>query len=255
MADDFVTIKGLQKSYGDKIHVLSGIDRAFSRTDRVVVIGPSGGGKSTLLRCVMGLEDINAGQIELEGKPYVSATGKGRTVIDRAVQKQIGMVFQHYTLFPHLTVRKNLVLAPVKAHGMSADKANAQAEQLLSRFCLSDKLDVHPARLSGGQKQRVAIARALMLGPRLMLFDEVTSALDPELVSEVESMITELADGGMPMMIVTHDMAFARNIATQVLFCAGGVIAESGSPEQVFGNPQMPRTREFLRKMRSDEVA
>jgi len=252
MTSEFVSIHGLHKSYGDKVQVLSGIDRAFSRTDRIVVIGPSGGGKSTLLRCVMGLEQIDAGQICLEGEAYVRVANR-RTVIDRAVQRRIGMVFQHYTLFPHLTVRKNLVLAPVKAHGFAPSKANSDAERLLARFGLTDKLDVYPAQLSGGQKQRVAIARALMLEPKLMLFDEVTSALDPELVSEVESMIAELADGGMPMMIVTHDMTFARNIATQVLFCAGGVIAEAGSPEQIFSDPQQPRTRDFLRKMRSDE--
>lgn len=251
VADEFIKISGLTKSYANgTVKVLNGVDRTVSRTDRLVVIGPSGGGKSTLLRCLMGLESIDGGTIELDGQRYISVTQKGRTVIDHALQKRIGMVFQHYTLFPHLTVRQNLVLAPVRAHGIAAAKAHEQAERLLTRFGLASKLDVYPSMLSGGQKQRVAIARALMLEPKLMLFDEVTSALDPELVSEVESMITELADGGLPMLIVTHDMGFARNIATEVLFCAGGVIVESAPPEEFFTQPKVSRTREFLRMMR-----
>ncbi|WP_397453752.1 amino acid ABC transporter ATP-binding protein [Pseudomonas sp. NA-150] len=252
MSEAFIKISNLHKSYGlGALKVLNGLDRTIARNDRLVIVGPSGGGKSTLLRCVMGLEDIDSGSIEMHGERYISTGQNGKTVINRALQKQIGMVFQHYTLFPHLTVRQNLTLAPVRAHGVAPSKANEKAEILLTRFGLAAKLDAHPSKLSGGQKQRVAIARALMLDPKLMLFDEVTSALDPELVFEVEGMMSELADGGMPMMIVTHDMCFAKNIATEIVFCAGGVIVESAPPNEFFGAPQMPRTREFLKTIRS----
>jgi polar amino acid transport system ATP-binding protein len=246
LSSAFCQINGLHKSYAHgKIPVIRGIDLKMSSTDRIVVIGPSGGGKSTLLRCVMGLEKIDSGSIALEGKTYITANGRD-TQIDRTVRAQIGMVFQSYTLFPHLTVLQNLTLAPVKSRGVPKQVAQERAKALLERFGLSAKADEYPSRLSGGQKQRVAIARALMLDPKLLLFDEVTSALDPELVSEVEQMIVELADNGMPMMIVTHDMWFAKRVATRIVFCCDGIIQEDGPPEQVFTDPVSQRTRDFI---------
>lgn len=245
-----VDIRGLHKSYaGGEKPVLQGLDIRMNPGDRVVVIGPSGGGKSTLLRVLMGLEQIDRGQIFFSGTEYISADPTGRTRIDKQVRRQIGMVFQHYTLFPHLNVLQNLVLAPVKVKGESKSAAAERARGLLDRFGLAAKEKAYPAQLSGGQKQRVAIARALMLDPKLMLFDEVTSALDPELVAEVEQVITRLAEQSMPMMIVTHDMHFAKNIASRVIFCAGGVVVEDGPPEQVLGSPKEPRTREFIQRV------
>ncbi|MCC4273901.1 amino acid ABC transporter ATP-binding protein [Marinomonas communis] len=252
----FIKVRGLKKSYSETIQVLKGLDLDMYPGDRIVVIGPSGGGKSTLLRCVMGLENIDEGTIEVDGKPYI--IGQGRTeknAIDHTIQKQVGMVFQHYTLFPHLTILQNLTLAPVKSRGIPRSQAEEKARGLLKRLGLADKADAQPSQLSGGQKQRVAIARALMLSPELMLFDEVTSALDPELVNEVESVMMQLADQHMPMMIVTHDMWFAKNIATRVVFCAGGVVVEDGTPEQIFSNPKEQRTRDFLEKILHTENA
>jgi polar amino acid transport system ATP-binding protein len=240
--------QALHKSYGDgAIQVLKGIDIEMKPGDRVVVIGPSGGGKSTLLRVMMGLEQIDSGSISFDGKPYISSEGRGKkTLINTNVRRSIGMVFQHYTLFPHLSVIQNLMLAPCKVRGEPKASAQARAQALLERFGLGAKAKAYPAQLSGGQKQRVAIARALMLDPKLMLFDEVTSALDPELVSEVEQVIMQLASQNMPMMIVTHDMWFAKNIASRVIFCAGGVVVEDGPPEQVLGSPKEERTKEFI---------
>jgi polar amino acid transport system ATP-binding protein len=227
------------------VQVLKGLDIEMKPGERVVVIGPSGGGKSTLLRVIMGLEKIDSGSVTFGGKPYISAAN-GKTVIDTEVRRSIGMVFQHYTLFPHLSVIQNLILAPCKVRGEKKASAIQRAQALLDRFGLGAKADAYPAQLSGGQKQRVAIARALMLDPKLMLFDEVTSALDPELVAEVEQVILQLAAQNMPMMIVTHDMWFAKNIASRVIFCAGGVVVEDGPPEQVLGSPKEERTREFI---------
>ncbi|MBB3395029.1 MULTISPECIES: amino acid ABC transporter ATP-binding protein [unclassified Rhizobium] len=243
-----VKMQALHKSYGDgAIQVLKGIDIEMKPGERVVVIGPSGGGKSTLLRVMMGLEKIDSGSISFDGKAYISSQGVGKkTVIDTNVRRSIGMVFQHYTLFPHLNVTQNLVLAPCKVRKEPKAKAVARAQTLLERFGLAAKAKAYPAQLSGGQKQRVAIARALMLDPKLMLFDEVTSALDPELVSEVEQVILQLASQDMPMMIVTHDMWFAKNIASRVIFCAGGVVVEDGPPEQVLGSPKEERTKDFI---------
>jgi polar amino acid transport system ATP-binding protein len=242
-----VKVAGLHKSYGAQVQVLKGLDIEMKRGERLVVIGPSGGGKSTLLRVMMGLEQIDQGSVVFDGKPYISVNGKRHsTVIDTQVRRQIGMVFQHYTLFPHLNVVENLILAPCKVRGEGRREATERAEALLTRFGLGAKTRVYPSQLSGGQKQRVAIARALMLEPRLMLFDEVTSALDPELVAEVEQVIMQLAGQDMPMMIVTHDMWFAKNIASRVVFCAGGVVVEDGPPEQVLGSPQHARTKEFI---------
>ncbi|TPE49466.1 amino acid ABC transporter ATP-binding protein [Maribrevibacterium harenarium] len=246
----FIKIRGLKKSYSPEIQVLKGLDLDMYPGDRIVVIGPSGGGKSTLLRCMMGLENIDAGTIEFDSKMYIAGKGVGKmNDINKSVQKQVGMVFQHYTLFPHLTILQNLTLAPIKSRGIPRSEAEDKARGLLKRLGLADKAGAQPSQLSGGQKQRVAIARALMLSPNLMLFDEVTSALDPELVNEVESVMMQLAEQQMPMMIVTHDMWFAKNIATRVVFCAGGVVVEDGTPEQIFTNPKEQRTRDFLEKI------
>lgn len=246
MEQPFVSISGLVKSYANgSIKVLNGLTVDMNRNDRLLVIGPSGGGKSTLLRCVMGLEQIQGGQIAIQGENYIIG-GKDKTDIRPDIQKQIGMVFQSYTLFPHLTVLGNLILAPTRSRGVRRGEAETRARELLKRFGLESKANEYPSSLSGGQKQRVAIARALMLDPKLMLFDEVTSALDPELVNEVIAMITELADAGMPMMIVTHDMWFAKKIATRVVFCAGGIISEDAPPEDFFTHPQSARARDFI---------
>ncbi|MFC7397364.1 amino acid ABC transporter ATP-binding protein [Chelatococcus sp. GCM10030263] len=246
LADDFLKVRGLQKHYAQgTIKVLNGLDLTMTSTDRLVVIGPSGGGKSTLLRCIMGLEDIAAGTVDVDGDLYISRDGSS-TQIDRRIQKQIGMVFQSYTLFPHLSVMRNLILAPVRSRKVPRGVAEDRAREIMRRFGLDGKLNAYPSELSGGQKQRVAVARALMLDPKLMLFDEVTSALDPELVSEVVAMIIELADAGMPMMIVTHDMWFAKRIATRIVFCAGGHIVEDAPPDEFFSNPRSQRVRDFI---------
>lgn len=247
-ASALVRITDLHKSYGPHINVLKGLNIEMKAGERVVVIGPSGGGKSTLLRVVMGLEEIQQGAVTFAGQPYIAADGK-KTRIDTEVRKKIGMVFQHYTLFPHLSVLANLTLSPRKVHGKSRAEAEERGRAILARFGLETKADAYPSQLSGGQKQRVAIARALMLDPQLMLFDEVTSALDPELVAEVEAVILQLAAHGMPMIMVTHDMWFARNVASRVIFCAGGVVVEDGPPEQVLGNPKESRTREFIERV------
>ncbi len=245
-----VSIRGLHKAYSKDIQVIKGIDLTMQAGERLVVIGPSGGGKSTLLRVMMGLEEINSGSISFCGTRYIDADeAGGKTSIDKKVRNSIGMVFQNYTLFPHLNILENLILAPCKARGMSTSAATERAMALLERFSLEAKAKAYPNQLSGGQKQRVAIARALMLDPKLMLFDEVTSALDPELVAEVEQVIMQLAEQQLSMMIVTHDMWFAKNIASRVLFCAGGHIVEDGPPEQVLDAPKEERTRDFLSRV------
>ncbi|AQT48040.1 MULTISPECIES: amino acid ABC transporter ATP-binding protein [Bartonella] len=244
-----ISMKDVRKSYG-ALDVLKGINVDMTAGERLVVIGPSGGGKSTLLRVVMGLEEIKGGTVALEGSPYISVNPKNnKTVIDTKIRRSIGMVFQHYTLFPHLNILDNLILAPVKINKEAKASAIDRAMELLERFGLASKAKVFPAQLSGGQKQRVAIARALMLDPKLLLFDEVTSALDPELVSEIENVMMDLAEQSLPMMIVTHDMGFARNIASRVIFCAGGVVVEDGPREQVLGTPENERTREFIKRV------
>ena len=247
-AEPLVRITDLHKGYGPNLRVLRGLNIAMKPSERVVVIGPSGGGKSTLLRVVMGLEQIQQGSVTFAGQPYIAVEG-GKTRIDPKVRRNIGMVFQHYTLFPHLNIIRNLTLAPCKVNGEGRASATERGKQILARFGLGEKAEAYPSQLSGGQKQRVAIARALMLDPKLMLFDEVTSALDPELVAEVEQVILQLAEQGMPMMVVTHDMWFARNVASRVIFCAGGVVIEDGPPEQVLGHPKEERTREFITRV------
>ena len=248
VAEPLLQIDGLNKSFGP-IHVLRDFSLSIGRDERLVVIGPSGGGKSTLLRCVMGLEEIDSGKISFAGRSYVEARpGRrhGPTFVDKRIQLEVGMVFQHYTLFPHLSVLENLVLAPVIVRKHSSREARDSARRLLDRLNLLDKAEAYPNRLSGGQKQRVAIARALMMEPRLMLFDEITSALDPELVAEVLQVMLQLAEQDMAMMIITHEMDFARKIATRVVLIDDGTVIEQGGPEQVLQNPTKARTREFL---------
>lgn len=244
---DFIRFRGVFKSYGEGLVVMDHLDLDMQSDDRLVIIGPSGSGKSSLLRVMMGLESIQDGTISFQDKPYIDP--RARRQIDPSLQAKVGMVFQHYTLFPHLSVLGNLVLAPMKVQGLSRAQATEKARAYLARLGLESKLNAWPSQLSGGQKQRVAIARALMLEPALMLFDEVTSALDPEMVIEVQNVMLQLAEEKMAMIIVTHDMHFARNIATRVVFCANGKVVEQGSPDELFRKPREPRTRDFLNKV------
>ncbi|RQR55167.1 amino acid ABC transporter ATP-binding protein [Burkholderia sp. Bp9126] len=247
---DFVQFRDVRKSYGENLVVMDRMNLGMRADDRLVIIGPSGSGKSSLLRVMMGLEGIQGGEIAFQGQPYIHGADAGRAArIDTKLQKQIGMVFQHYTLFPHLSVLGNLILAPVKTCGITKPAATERARIYLTRLGLESKLHAYPSQLSGGQKQRVAIARALMLEPKLMLFDEVTSALDPEMVIEVQNVMLQLAEQKMAMIIVTHDMHFARDIATRVVFCASGRIVEEGPPAEMFKCPKEARTREFLEKV------
>jgi polar amino acid transport system ATP-binding protein len=236
-------LHGVSKSFGDHL-VLKEIDLEVGEHEVVCVIGASGSGKSTLLRCVNLLDPIDEGRILVEGRD-VTAPG----VDANEVRRGIGIVFQAFNLFPHMTVLRNVTLAPREVLGRSRADAEADAEELLRRFGLADKRDAYPDRLSGGQQQRVAIVRALAMRPELMLLDEVTSALDPELVGEVLNVIRELAAGGMTMLIATHEMSFAREIADQVCFLDEGVILEQGPPEQIFSAPREPRTRQFLQRI------
>ncbi len=239
---DALRIEGLHKSFG-KHEVLRGIDLSVGEHEVVCLIGASGSGKSTLLRCINLLEPIAAGRIWLAGEEITRA----RDV--NAVRRRIGIVFQSYNLFPHMTVLRNVTLAPRDALRLSKAEAESRAETLLERFGLADKRDDYPDRLSGGQQQRVAIVRALAMQPELMLFDEVTSALDPELVAEVLEVIRELAEGGMTMVLATHEMSFARDIANRVCFLDDGRILEEGPPEAIFTNPQQERTQQFLQRV------
>ena len=224
--------------------MLGGIDLSVAQHEVIYLIGASGSGKSTLLRCVNLLERIDAGSVWLDGQLI---TGPG--VDENLVRRHVGIVFQSFNLFPHMTVERNVTLAPVKVLGLARAEAAARADELLERFGLGDKRSDYPDRLSGGQQQRVAIVRALAMRPRLMLLDEVTSALDPELVAEVLDVIRELASGGMTMLIATHEMAFARDIASRVCFLADGQIVEEGRPAQLFREPADERTRRFLRRI------
>ena len=234
-------LEGLQKSFGE-LHVLRGIDLEVGGGSVVCVIGPSGSGKSTLLRCVNLLEPPDEGRILLEGKEI---TGRGAGDID-FVRRRVGIVFQQFNLFPHKSALQNVSLAQEKVLGRSRDEAKAKARALLTRVGLADKIDEYPERLSGGQQQRVAIARALAMDPHVMLFDEVTSALDPELIKEVLDVMRELAAEGMTMVVVTHEMRFARDVGDNVVFMDGGVIVEEGPPAQLLDSPREERTRRFL---------
>jgi polar amino acid transport system ATP-binding protein len=239
----FVQLEGVHKSFG-RNEVLRGIDLALAEHEVVCLIGASGSGKSTLLRCVNLLEPVDAGRI-LVGGAELTAPG----VDVNRVRREIGIVFQSYNLFPHMSVLRNVTLGPRKALGLTRADAEARADELLVRFGLSDKRDAYPDSLSGGQQQRVAIVRALALRPRLMLLDEITSALDPELVAEVLNVVRELAAGGMTMLIATHEMAFARDIADRVCFLDEGRILEEGPPQRIFSAPTEPRTQQFLARI------
>jgi polar amino acid transport system ATP-binding protein len=236
-------LQDVHKSYED-LPVLKGIDLSVADHEVICLIGASGSGKSTMLKCVNLLEPIDRGRIFVEGEE-ITADG----VDVNRIRRHIGIVFQAFNLFPHMTVMRNVMLAPVKVLGLSRKAAEAEAAELLKRFGLVDKKDEYPDRLSGGQQQRAAIARALAMNPDIMLLDEITSALDPELVAEVLNVIRGLAQVGMTMLIATHEMGFARDIATRVCFLDAGVILEEGPPEQIFSEPQNPRTRGFLQRI------
>lgn len=238
-----IKVKNLHKKFDD-LMVLDGIDEHITQGEVVVVIGPSGSGKSTFLRCLNLLEDVTEGEIyvddQLINAPKVNVN---------KIRQKMGMVFQQFNLFPHLTIMENITLAPVLLKKMTKEEAVKRGQELLARVNLSEKADAYPAQLSGGQKQRVAIARALAMNPEIMLFDEPTSALDPEMVGEVLDVMKDLADSGMTMVIVTHEMGFAREVATRVLFIDQGMVMESGTPEEIFNNPKNERTRLFLSKV------
>ncbi|MBR4151626.1 MAG: amino acid ABC transporter ATP-binding protein [Selenomonadaceae bacterium] len=237
-----IEIKGLKKSFGD-LHVLKGIDLHIDEREVVVIIGPSGSGKSTLLRCINYLEEPTDGRITVDGIPMNSDENINK------VREEVGMVFQRFNLFPHMTVLDNITLAPMKVRKVSRSKAEQTAQDLLDRVGLGDKSNAYPNQLSGGQQQRVAIARALAMQPKVMLFDEPTSALDPEMVGEVLDVMQRLAETGMTMVIVTHEMGFAREVGTRLLFVDGGYIIEDGNPREVFENPKEERTKAFLSKI------
>ncbi|MFG2062841.1 amino acid ABC transporter ATP-binding protein [Micromonospora sp. NPDC048871] len=240
---DVLRCRGLRKVFGDQV-VLDGLDLTVAEHQVVALIGSSGSGKSTLLRCINLLEDLHDGTIELDGED-ISAPG----VDPDKVRRRIGMVFQSYNLFPHLSVLDNITLAPRRVHRRARAEAEARARELLERVGLGAKADAYPDRLSGGQQQRVAIVRALANSPRLLLLDEVTSALDPELVGEVLTMIRDLKSEGMTMVLATHEMGFARDVADQVCFLDAGRVIESGPPSQVLADPVHPRTRQFLTRI------
>lgn len=235
-----LTIEGLVKNYGDR-KVLDGIDLAVAKGEVVVVLGPSGCGKSTLLRCINGLEPVQGGRIVYRGQELTRAQTDWREV-----RQHIGMVFQNYELFPHMTVLDNVLLGPLKVQKRDKEEARRQAEQLLARVGLADRKDSYPRQLSGGQKQRIAIVRALCMNPDIMLFDEVTASLDPEMVREVLDVVRGLADQGMTMVIVTHEMGFARSVGDRIIFMDQGAIRETADPETFFTRPQTERARQFL---------
>lgn len=238
-----ITVKHLEKSFGD-LEVLKDISIGIKEGEVVCMIGPSGSGKSTFLRCLNRLEKITAGEVIVDGHPVSDPN----TNINK-VRENIGMVFQHFNLFPHLSVRQNITLAPTQLKILGKEEADRKAVELLRRVGLEDKADAYPGQLSGGQKQRVAIARSLAMNPDIMLFDEPTSALDPEMVGEVLEVMKQLAADGMTMVVVTHEMGFAKEVADRVIFMDDGYIVEEGTPEEVFGNPKEARTKSFLDKI------
>lgn len=246
--DMILTVKDLHKTFrlqdGRTLNVLNGITTGIRKGEKIAVIGPSGSGKSTFLRCLNQMEVPTSGVITFKGEDITAPNCN-----INLVRRHMGMVFQHFHLFPHLTVRKNLTLAPVDQKLMTQEEADAKALELIARVGLADKIDEWPDRLSGGQKQRVAIARAMAMSPDMLLFDEPTSALDPEMIGEVLDVMKELADSGMTMYLVTHEMGFAHKIADRVLFIDKGVISEEGTPDEVFDHPKQPRTIEFLSKV------
>ncbi len=238
-----ITVKGLEKSFGN-LHVLKGIDQHIAPGEKVVIIGPSGSGKSTFLRCLNLLERPTSGHILFEGSDITDP----KCDIN-LIRRRMGMVFQQFNLFPHLTVLQNLTLAPVKTGLMTKEEATDKATKLLARVGLVEKADAYPKQLSGGQQQRIAIVRALCMNPDVMLFDEPTSALDPEMVGEVLDVMKKLAEEGMTMVVVTHEMGFAREVGDRVLFMDEGVVLEEGTPKEIFENPKNARTQDFLRKV------
>ncbi len=239
-----IEVNNLEKYFGE-LHILKGITTTIQKGEKVVIIGPSGSGKSTFLRCLNRLETPSSGSIVFDGQELTSMKDKELNL----VREKMGMVFQHFHLFPHLTIKKNITLSPVKLKIMTQAEADAKADELLKKVGLSDKSNSFPSQLSGGQKQRIAIARALAMNPEVMLFDEPTSALDPEMVGEVLELMKELARDGMTMAVVTHEMGFAKEVGTRVVFIDEGDIQEEGTPEEFFGNPKNPRLRDFLSKV------
>lgn len=235
-----IEVKNLKISFGD-LHVLKDVSIDIKKGEKIVIIGPSGSGKSTFLRCINRLENPSGGQILFEGTDMCNP----KTDLNAARQK-MAMVFQHFNLFPHLTVKQNITIAPVTLKLKSQEEADKDALKLLERVGLQDKADVYPSTLSGGQKQRIAIVRALAMNPEVILFDEPTSALDPEMVGEVLNVIKDLANEGMTMLVVTHEMGFAREVADKVLFMDGGYVEEQGTPEEIFQNPKSDRLKQFL---------
>ncbi|NYT65430.1 amino acid ABC transporter ATP-binding protein [Alcaligenaceae bacterium] len=240
----FIDIRNISKSYGD-LSVLNQLSLTIQEHDVVTLIGPSGSGKSTLLRCINGLEPIASGEILVHGERI---TGPGVDI--NVLRRNIGIVFQGYNLFPHMTVLENITLAPIQVLKLSKKEAEEKALALLSRFNLAEKAKEYPDRMSGGQQQRVAIVRALAMDPMVLLLDEITSALDPELVSEVLNIVRDVAAEGMTMLLATHEMGFAKEVSSKVCFLCDGTVCEEGTPEQIFGDPQKDRTRAFLRSIR-----
>lgn len=240
-SQEILRIENLHKRFGN-LEVLKGLNLSVKRAETIVIIGPSGGGKSTFLRCINRLEEYQGGKIFLDGVDI-------QQIDVNKLRTRVGMVFQQFNLFPHMNVLQNLILAPIKVKNMSEEQAIEKAHVLLQRVGLLDKIYAFPEQLSGGQKQRVAIARALMMDPEVMLFDEPTSALDPELVGEVLDVMKNLAESGMTMLVVTHEMGFARDVADRIVFISNGVVEEEGPPEQILKHPQKQRTKEFLRRI------
>ena len=242
MSEAIIQVQGLNKWFG-KLHVLREVNLGVAAGEKVVIVGPSGSGKSTLIRCINKLEDFQQGEVVVDGIPLSSAKNL------EAVRREVGMVFQQFNLFPHMTVLRNIALAPLKLRGWSPQKAEQKAMELLERVGIADQAQKHPAQLSGGQQQRVAIARALAMEPKIMLFDEPTSALDPEMVGEVLDVMRGLAESGMTMLVVTHEMGFAKDVADRVIVMDQGQILEQAAPGIIFQNPTQERTRTFLQRV------